>query len=394
MWSWTCSHLRPGSRPRSRRQLRGPRSARSTTSPPPKPSWPRPTSTATTADARPPGVPRPWDRAREWAEGVKGVSGGSGVRGRGTVERHTGAVDYQYLLDEAMSAARRSAGVGRVADYIPALARADPDAFGIALATVDGELYGAGAWTQPFSVQSISKLFTLALVLADGEQGIWERVGREPSGNPFNSLVQLETERGIPRNPFINAGAIVVTDKLLSLTGDAAGAVRAFLRTEADNPLVRTDPEVAASEAGHGHRNAALAHFIASHGNLVNPVEEVLAEYYAHCAIEASCRDLALAGRFLARHGLRADGSRLLSRSDAKRVNGVLLTCGTYDRGGEFAYRVGLPGKSGVGGGVLAMIPGRAAVCAWSPGLDAAGNSVGAVAALDAFTTLSGLSVF
>ncbi|MEZ0091120.1 glutaminase [Streptacidiphilus sp. EB129] len=304
------------------------------------------------------------------------------------------AVDYQQLLSDAMAAARRTVGTGRVADYIPALAAADPDAFGMALATVEGEVFGVGAWEQPFSIQSISKLFTLALVLAEGGDAVWQRVGREPSGNPFNSLVQLETEQGIPRNPFINAGAIVVTDHLHSLTGGAAHAVREFLRAESGNPMLGTDWEVAASETEHGHRNAALAHFIASHGNLLNPVETVLDEYYAHCAIAASCADLALAGRFLARYGLRADDTRLLSRSDAKRVNAVLLTCGTYDAAGEFAFRVGLPGKSGVGGGVLAILPGRAALCAWGPGLDRAGNSVGAVAALDAFTTASGLSVF
>jgi glutaminase len=302
--------------------------------------------------------------------------------------------EYRELLHAAMTAARETTGQGRVADYIPALASADPNAFGMALATVEGGLYGVGDWEQPFSIQSVSKLFTLALVLAHGGDEVWRGVGREPSGNPFNSLVQLETEHGIPRNPFINAGALVVTDRLLSLTGDAAGAVRDFLRQESGNPRLDTDPAVAASEAEHGHRNAALAHFIASHGNLENPVETILDHYYAHCAIAASCRDLALAGRFLARHGLRADGSRLLSRSEAKRINAVLLTCGTYDEAGEFAFRVGLPGKSGVGGGILAVLPGRAALCAWGPGLDEVGNSVAAVAALDALTTISGWSIF
>ena len=293
-----------------------------------------------------------------------------------------------------MAAAARTRGIGQVADYIPALASADPDAFGMALATVDGEIYGVGDCEQPFSIQSISKLFTLALVLAEGGDELWRGVGREPSGNPFNSLVQLEIEQGIPRNPFINAGALVVTDRLQTRTGHAAEAVLAFLRTESGNPRLEADPDVAASEAEYGHRNAALAHFIASYGNLSNPVPDVLAEYYEHCSITATCRDLALAGRFLARHGLRADGSRFLSRSEAKRVNAVMLTCGTYDAAGEFAYRVGLPGKSGVGGGILAIIPGRAVVCAWSPALDKAGNSVAALAALDTFTTASGLSVF
>jgi glutaminase len=303
-------------------------------------------------------------------------------------------VDYQQLLEQSMAAALRTSGLGRVADYIPALATVDPNAFGMALATLEGEVCGVGDYEQPFSIQSISKLFTLALVLAEGGDELWQGVGREPSGNPFNSLVQLEIELGIPRNPFINAGALVVTDRLRTRTGHAAEAVLAFLRAESGNPRLEADPQVAASEAEYGHRNAALAHFIASYGNLHNPVQDVLAEYYAHCSITANCRDLALAGRFLATHGLRADGSRLLSRSEAKRVNAVMLTCGTYDAAGEFAYRVGLPGKSGVGGGVLAIIPGRAVVCAWSPALDQAGNSVAAVAALDAFTTASGLSVF
>ncbi|MFI9388238.1 glutaminase [Kutzneria sp. NPDC052558] len=303
-------------------------------------------------------------------------------------------MNYQELIDDAVDAARTHLGRGKVADYIPALACADPNAMGMAVATVEGEVFQAGDAGTKFSIQSISKLFTLALVLAEGGDALWRRVGREPSGNPFNSLVQLETEHGIPRNPFINAGAIVVTDRLLSLTGDAAASVREFLRAESGNPSLGTNEGIAASEAQHGHRNAALAHFIASHGNLDNDVDTVLTQYYAHCAIEADCRDLALAGRFLARHGVRADGQRLLARSEAKQINAVLLTCGTYDAAGEFAYRVGLPGKSGVGGGVLAIMPGRGAVCAWSPGLDPAGNSVAAVAALDAFTTASGLSVF
>ncbi|MEV6007134.1 glutaminase [Streptomyces sp. NPDC051976] len=305
-------------------------------------------------------------------------------------------LDYPQLLGTAMAAARREAGRGQVAGYIPALAAADPEGFGMAVATVEGEVFGVGDWERPFSLQSISKLFSLALVLAAGGSGssLWTGVGREPSGTPFNSLVQLETEHGVPRNPFINAGALVVTDRLQTLTGDAAAHVLDFLRTEAGNPAIAIDADVAASEAEHGHRNAALAHFIASHGNLENPVDDVLREYVAHCSIAASCRDLALAGRFLARHGLRSDGTRMLERSEAKRINAVMLTCGTYDAAGEFAFRVGLPAKSGVGGGVLAVLPGRAAISAWSPALDRAGNSVAAVAALDAFTSASGLSVF
>ncbi|MFI9719217.1 glutaminase [Streptomyces sp. NPDC052396] len=303
-------------------------------------------------------------------------------------------MDYQAVLEEVAAFARPLVGRGQAADYIPALAGVDAGQFGLAVADVDGGVYGVGDWERPFSVQSISKAFGLALVLAEGGDRIWERVGTEPSGNAFNSLVQLEYENGIPRNPFINAGALVVTDRLQTLTGDASTTLLEFLRAESGNPEVSFDPVVARSESEHGDRNAALAHFMASYGNLDNPVPTVLEHYFWQCSIEMSCRDLALASGFLARHGLRADGSRLLPRREAKQVNAVMLTCGTYDAAGDFAYRVGLPGKSGVGGGIIAVIPGRCTLCVWSPGLDARGNSVAGVAALDHFTTLTGWSVF
>ncbi|MEE4424127.1 glutaminase [Streptomyces bugieae] len=326
-------------------------------------------------------------------------------------------MDYQAVLEEVAAHARPYVGQGQVADYIPALERVSADRFGIAVADIHGAVYGVGDWEVPFSVQSISKAFSLALVMAqshgsqggDGNHGapggnrapggpgaddIWKRVGREPSGTPFNSLVQLEAENGIPRNPFINAGALVVTDRLQTLTGDASTSMLHFLREESGNPDLAFDQAVADSEAEHGDRNAALAHFMASFGNLENPVPSVIQHYFWQCSIEMSCRDLAVAGGFLARHGLRADGSRLLDAREAKRINAVMLTCGTYDAAGEFAYRVGLPAKSGVGGGIIAVIPGRCTLCVWSPGLDARGNSVAGAAALDHFTTLTGWSVF
>jgi glutaminase len=268
------------------------------------------------------------------------------------------------------------------------------DEFGLAVAGVDGGVNGIGSWRRPFSVQSISKVFSLALVVAADGPGIWRRVGREPSGDPFNSLVQLEYDRGVPRNPFINAGALVAVDQLLTLTGDACAAVRELVRDQSGNPHIDVDPEVERSEAANGHRNAALAHLLAGFGNLDNDVDQVLAHYFRQCALQMSCADLALAAGFLARRGVGTGGARLLSRSDAKRVNAVMLTCGTYDAAGEFAYRVGLPGKSGVGGGILAVIPNRCTLCAWSPRLDQAGNSIAGVAALDAFTTITGWSIF
>lgn len=296
-------------------------------------------------------------------------------------------MELQQLVDRIASEVTPG---GAVADYIPALARIDPHAFGLAVATLDGEVFGAGDYDRPFSIQSISKAFMLALALAENDD-VWTRVGREPSGSPFNSLVQLETEQGIPRNPFINAGAVVVTDHLGL---GAADRLLGFLRQESGNPAIDVDPEVAKSELDHGDRNRALAHFMASYGNMRNPVDTVVHEYVRQCSIAMSCADLARATLFLARHGVRNDGTRLLGVSGAKRVNAVMLTCGTYDAAGQFAYRVGLPGKSGVGGGIIAVVPGKCAICVWSPGLDARGNSLAGVDALDRFTTSTGWSVF
>ncbi|MFH8576985.1 glutaminase [Streptomyces zaomyceticus] len=301
---------------------------------------------------------------------------------------------FQPVLDRIAEEIAELTDRGTPADYIPALAAGDPTDFGMAVAELDGTVYGVGDWRHPFSTQSVTKVFTLALALAGEGDTLWAHVGREPSGDPFNSLVQLEYENGIPRNPFINAGALVVTDRLHRLTGDASGSLLAFLRAESGNPGLSFDADVAASEAAHGDRNAALAHFMSSYGNITGPVPDLLREYFRQCSLEASCADLALATGFLARHGLRADGSRLLTRSQAKQVNAVMLTCGTYDAAGDFAYRVGLPGKSGVGGAVVAVVPGRCTLCVWSPGLDSRGNSVAGVTALDRFTTITGLSVF
>ncbi|MEZ2388510.1 glutaminase [bacterium RCC_150] len=304
-------------------------------------------------------------------------------------------MDLQNLLDDIAGAVQPLVGQGQVADYIPQLGSVDMGQFGISVATRGGDVYSSGDADVPFSIQSISKVFALALVLAQDGDGIWKRVFREPSGNPFNSLVQLEHEDGIPRNPFINAGALVVTDRLLSIADEGSSSpVRELLRRESGNPSIDTDPEVAASEARNSHRNTSLAHFLASYGNLENPVDAVLEAYIDQCALEMSCTDLALAGRFLANNGLRGDGTPLLSPPQTKRINAVMLTCGTYDAAGEFAYRVGIPGKSGVGGGIMAVVPGNCTVCVWSPGLGRSGNSIAGVAALDEFTTRTGWSIF
>lgn len=286
-------------------------------------------------------------------------------------------------------------GQGRRADYIPELARVPADRFGMAVATVDGQMFTVGDAAEQFSIQSISKLFILTLAMVAEGDGLWERVGREPSGTAFNSLVQLEAEHGIPRNPFINAGALVMTDCVLGRWHDALANVLDLVRRLSANPAVDYDPVVAASELATGHRNAAMAHFLKSFGNLANEPHAVLEAYCHHCSLAMSCVDLARSVLFLAHGGVNPhDDERVTSRSQAKYINSLMLTCGTYDSVGDFSYRVGLPGKSGVGGGIVAVLPGQLGVCVWSPGLDASGNSLAGTKALELFTTLTGCSIF
>ena len=305
-------------------------------------------------------------------------------------------MDLDAVLDEIHAEVSPSvgAGAGAVADYIPGLAHVDPDQFGMVVAMNDGQVHGVGDCDTRFSVQSISKVFSLALVMAHCGDAIWRRVSREPSGNPFNSLLQLDQEQGRPRNPFINAGALVVTDRLHRVTGDAAAAMRDLVRRESGSPDIDGDRLIARSESERGHRIAAMAHLLASYDNLESTVEEVLDQYFWQCSLSMSCREVASSAGLLARHGVLSDGSRILSASQAKRINAVMLTCGTYDAAGEFAYRVGLPAKSGVGGGILAVIPNVCTIVVWSPGLSTSGNSAAGMAALDLFTTRTGWSIF
>lgn len=288
-------------------------------------------------------------------------------------------------------------GRGRVADYIPALARIDPCQFGIAIAASNGRTAAAGHAETPFSIQSISKIFTLALALEMNGTALWQRVGREPSGSRFNSIVQLEQEKGIPRNPLINAGALVVTDALMGAgtPRDTIDQVTAFLRRLADDPGIAIDEEVAASEADTGYRNASLAYFLRANGNLCGAVEDVLSVYFHQCALRMNCRQLARAGLFLANEGVDPlSGHQQTCAMTTRSVNALMMTCGHYDASGDFAFRVGLPGKSGVGGGILAIAPGRAAIAVWSPGLNAAGNSEVGALALERLVALTGWSVF
>jgi len=304
-------------------------------------------------------------------------------------------MDYTEVLQQIAHELRPIIGQGQVATYIPELANVSPHQFGMAVITVDGRLHTVGDARTPFSIQSISKLFTLVMTLQLEGDDLWKRVGREPSGTPFNSLIQLEAEGGKPRNPFINPGALVCTDILCTRYATPENAVAEFLRPLCGNKDVHYNRAVAASERRTSNRNAAMAHLMKAFGNLSNDVDEVLDAYCRHCAIEMSCVELARAAGFLVHGGAHPGGERtILDTNLAKRLNALMLTCGTYDAAGDFAFRVGLPAKSGVGGGILAVMPGQFAVCVWSPALEPSGNSLAGSLALERFTTLTGQSIF
>lgn len=304
-------------------------------------------------------------------------------------------MDYQQILNRIFRELEPEFGAGQTAQYIPELAKVAPEQFGMALMLPSGELYKVGDADTKFSIQSLSKVFALALAMRLVGDDLWTRCGREPSGNPFNSLVQLEHESGIPRNPFINAGALVMTDVILTHVADAKGAVLDLARALAGNDEIHFNEGVARSEEATGHRNAAMAHFLKSFDNLGNSAADVLNAYFYCCSIEMSCSELASACLFLADQGRNCEaGDAVVSLSQSKYLNALMLTCGTYDAVGDFAYRVGLPSKSGVGGGIVASMPNEFSVCVWSPGLDSQGNSLLGGRALELLTTYSGISVF
>jgi glutaminase len=302
----------------------------------------------------------------------------------------------QEIIDEIATQMLSRADKGKVATYIPQLARVNLEQFAISVATPDGQVVSAGCGDTLFSIQSVSKVFTLTLALGKLGENLWHRVGREPSGDPFNSIVQLEHELGKPRNPFINAGAIAIADAIMQgQAKETLAEILQFVRFLANDNTIAIDERVARSELETGDRNASLAHFMASFGHFHNPVDAVLGIYFHHCSIAMNTQQLATAGLFLANQGINPHtGYAVVSPRRAKRINALMMTCGHYDGSGEFAFRVGLPGKSGVGGGILAIAPGKASIAVWSPGLDPIGNSKLGTEALELLTQKTGWSVF
>ena len=304
-------------------------------------------------------------------------------------------MDYLQILENIYQSILPYAKEGKQATYIPELANVNPDQFGMCIHTIYGETAAIESADTRFSIQSISKVFALAMCLSLKGDDLWKRIGKEPSGTAFNSLVQLEVEKGLPRNPFINAGAIVMADILLSSLRDPEADFLAFVRAVAGNDTINYNPSVALSERSTGYLNAAIANLLKYHGTIENDIEEVLHFYFLMCSIEMSCRELSLAFLAFANHRRKFDYAGItLTASQVKRINAILQTCGFYDEAGDFAYLVGLPGKSGVGGGIVAIYPLQYSVAVWSPRLNSKGNSVMGIKALELLTTETKESIF
>jgi glutaminase len=311
------------------------------------------------------------------------------------IEKKPGSMIYKEVIERIYDSMLNQTGEGKVASYIPALSSIDPKSYAISVSDLEGGEFSIGDSDVRFTIQSISKVFVLAMVSRYLGDKLWERVGREPSGTAFNSLIQLEQERGIPRNPFINAGALVVTDMLIDLYPNPKQAILDFVREICGNLDICYNEEVAKSELEHSYRNLALANFMKSFGNIKNDIDTIIDIYCNQCSISMSTKELAKSFLFLANTGVNPiNGQKVVGPRSSKRMNALMLTCGLYNESGDFAYRVGLPGKSGVGGGIAAIIPGRLAIAVWSPELNNNGNSYRGIATLEQFTTDIGISVF
>lgn len=306
-------------------------------------------------------------------------------------------MDYQTILEEIEKEIKPLLKKGELANYIPALTKANPNDFAMSVVLLDGSSYHVGCYKKRFSIQSISKVFTLSMALDIYGKALYSRVWHEPSGNPFNSLVQLEYEKGIPRNPFINAGAIVTTDTLISHYKSALETnekIHSFLN-KISGSKIEYDEEIYQSELANGFRNSALINLMKGFGNIENDIDSVLKSYFKHCSYMMSSEELANSMLYLANHGVNPITNEvIIDEPKAKRINSLMLTCGHYDASGDFAFHVGLPGKSGVGGGIVAVVPKKMAICVYSPKLNRQGNSLVGTKALELFTSKTKLSIF
>ncbi|SDB37014.1 L-glutaminase [Flavobacteriaceae bacterium MAR_2010_188] len=303
--------------------------------------------------------------------------------------------NYKSIIENAYLLVNSLADKGKIATYIPELATVNPSKFGAHISPLNSPDFGIGNYSEKFSIQSIAKVLSLTLAYEILDEKIWTRVDVEPAGTKFDSLIFLETNMGIPRNPFINSGALVICDILKTHLDNAHEEFLAYVRDISDLPNLTYSDKIADSEKAHGYRNTALCNYIKSFGNIKNEPEEVLDFYFDMCSLEMNCQQLSHTFTFLANAGRKvSDGNKIISKSQCKRINALMLTCGFYDESGEFAFKVGLPGKSGVGGGIVALYPGNYAIAVWSPRLNPNGNSFKGMKFLEEVTTHSELSIF
>ena len=304
-------------------------------------------------------------------------------------------MSFEVIIRDTYNKVLTEDDKGKPASYISELQNVDGNCFGVHLSTLDQVSIGVGNCYDKFSIQSIAKVLSLTLAYRILGDKIWDRVGVEPSGTAFNSLVQLESNNGIPRNPFLNSGAIVVADILLNNLKNPKKDFLEFLQNITNNKKLKYSSRIAQSEKKVGYRNVALCNFIKSFGRIDNEPSDVLDFYYDLCSLEMNCEELSDLFLFLANNGIDLHSKRsILSESQSKRINALMQTCGFYDESGEFAFKVGLPGKSGVGGGIIAIHPDQYVIAVWSPKLNEKGNSYRGMKFLEEFTTRSELSIF
>lgn len=304
-------------------------------------------------------------------------------------------MDYTTIFSKIHSILKTIENTGQVAQYIPELKKINGSKFGVSLIEIDSNTSIYGDASEQFSIQSIVKVLSLVLAYKTESNDLWNRVGVEPSGTPFNSLVQLEYEKGIPRNPFINAGAIVIADVLVSILDNPKKDFLDFIRKTARDNSITYCEKIAESEKQHAYRNTALVNLMKSFSNIENDIDTVMNFYFHICSIKMNCQQLSSTFLFLANDGFcPISQKQILTPSQSKRINAIMLTCGFYDEAGEFSYRVGLPGKSGVGGGIVAVRPGKYSIAVWSPKLNPKGNSFLGTKFLEAFTSEMEDSIF
>lgn len=301
-------------------------------------------------------------------------------------------------LKELVSVARQITKQGRVADYIPALGKANPNDLSIAINYPDGRCYSAGDIEKKISLQSISKVIALALVLMDrSKEYVFARVGMEPTGDPFNSIAKLESMApSKPLNPMINAGALTVTHMIKGdSVEDRFQRLLTFIRELAGNDTIQYNEEIADSEFETAHLNRALCYFLKQHHIIEGDVEQLVDLYTKQCAIEMNCLDLARIGLVFALDGMNPQtGKQIMPMNIARVCKTFMVTCGMYNASGEFAIKIGIPAKSGVSGGIMGAVPGKFGIGIFGPALDDKGNSIAGIRLLELLSKTYNLSMF